>query len=148
MLLLLLLTQPEAEANTRLPRMTDYNSVKEGGWQLLKMANLKSLLITRGSEGMMLFEENGTLTKIPAFNKTDVFDVTGAGDTVVGSLVLALCTGVDPKLAAILGNLAASIVIREFGAAVTNIEHLKLTLDKLKMNYIAEYSLDREDVNV
>lgn len=139
--------QPEAEATLGY-KLTDLKSVKLGGWELMKLAQLEMLLITRGGEGMMLFEKNGTLTQIPAFNKTDVFDVTGAGDTVIGTLVLALAAGANPKLAAILGNLAASIVIREFGAAVTSVEQLKLTLDKLKMEYIAEYSLDREDINV
>lgn len=138
--------QPEAEATLGY-KLTDNKSVKNGGWKLLDMANLKNLLITRGCDGMMLFEKDGTLTNIPAFNKTDVFDVTGAGDTVVGSLVLALASGASVKQASILGNLAASIVIREFGAAITSIEKLKLTLDKLKLQYIAEYTKDREDAN-
>ncbi|MEW5821357.1 MAG: PfkB family carbohydrate kinase [Cyanobacteriota bacterium] len=139
--------QPEAEASLGY-KMTDFNSVKKGGWNLLNQVKLDMLLMTRGGEGMILFQTDGTLTKIPAFNKTDVFDVTGAGDTVVGSLVLALAAGIDPKLAAVLGNLAASIVIREFGAAVTNIETLQYTLEKLKIDYVAEYTLNKEDVNV
>lgn len=139
--------QPEAEATLGY-KLTSNDSVKQGGWKLLDKANLDNLLITRGCDGMMLFEKNGTLTNIPAFNKTDVFDVTGAGDTVVGSLVLALASGSNVKEASILGNLAASIVIREFGAAITSVEMLKHTLEKLKMNYIAEYSIDREDINV
>ena len=57
---------------------------------------------------------------IPAFNKTDVFDVTGAGDTVVAAFTLALAAGATPKQAAIIGNLAASIVIRQYGCAVTS----------------------------
>lgn len=130
--------QPEAE-RTLGYRMTDLASVKKGGWELVKMANIDMLLMTRGGEGMMLFEKDGTLTSIPALNKTDVFDVTGAGDTVVGTLVLALAVGIEPKMASLLGNLAASIVVREFGAAVTNIYQMKFTLDKLKMDTIAEY---------
>lgn len=131
--------QPEAEGTLGY-KLTDTESVKNGGWKLLEMINIEMLLMTRGAEGMMLFEKNGTLTTIPAFNKTDVFDVTGAGDTVVGSLLLALSVGIDPKLAAVLGNLAASIVVRKFGAAVTSIEELKCTLEKLKLEYVAEYS--------
>ncbi len=139
--------QPEAEATLGYT-MTDLNSVISGGWELLDKAGIEMLLMTRGSEGMMLFEKDGNLTTIPAFNRTDVFDVTGAGDTVVGSLVLALAAGVEPRLAAILGNLAASIVVREFGAAVTSVDQLKITLDKLKYDVIAEYTQTREDINV
>lgn len=131
--------QPEAEGTLGY-KLTDLDSVKKGGWELLKQSGLENLLITRGSDGMMLFEQDGTLTNIPAFNKTDVFDVTGAGDTVVGSLILALSVGISPKLAAIIGNLAASIVVREFGAAVTNIETLKYTLEKLKIDHLADYN--------
>lgn len=139
--------QPEAE-KTLGYELTDMASVKQGGWKLLEIANLDMLLMTRGSEGMMLFEKDGTLTSIPVFNRTEVFDVTGAGDTVVGSLTLALAVGVDPKLAAILGNLAASIVVGEFGAAVTNTDQLRVTLEKLKREDIAEYTFNKEDVNV
>ena len=57
--------------------------------------------------------------------------MTGAGDTVVATLTLALASGVAPKSAAILGNLAASIVVRRFGAAVTTPEELQLALAEL-----------------
>jgi rfaE bifunctional protein kinase chain/domain len=139
--------QPEAEGTLGY-HLSDHQSVIEGGWKLREDADIEMLLMTRGSEGMMLFEKNGRLTTIPAYNKTDVFDVTGAGDTVVGSLVLALASGVEPYLAAILGNLAASIVVREFGAATTSIEQLKYTLDKLKIDTIAEYTTMKEDINL
>jgi len=67
---------------------------------------------------------------IPAFNRTDVFDVTGAGDTVVAALTLALAAGGSFWEAAVLGNLAASIVVRQFGTATTNIEEMKNALSK------------------
>ena len=71
------------------------------------------------------------------FNKTDVFDVTGAGDTVVASFTLALAAGAPPKYAAIIGNIAASIVIRSFGCATTSVEEIKQSLNKMNMqNYI------------
>lgn len=139
--------QPEAERSLgyEMPEATD---VIAGGQKLLKLANLDNLLITRGGEGMMLFEKDGTLTTIPAFNRTDVFDVTGAGDTVVGTLVLAMASGISTRMAAILGNLAASIVVREFGAAVTSIEQMKLTLEKLKIENVGEISYLNEDINI
>jgi len=74
---------------------------------------------------------------VPVFNKTDVFDVTGAGDTVVASFTLALAAGAPPKYAAIIGNIAASIVIRSFGCATTTIDEIKASLNKMNMdNYI------------
>jgi bifunctional ADP-heptose synthase (sugar kinase/adenylyltransferase) len=80
---------------------------------------------------MSLFERNGNMAQIPVFNKSEVFDVTGAGDTVVGSLTLALATGTPVVEAAILGNLAASIVVKRFGAATTTPQELSETLDDL-----------------
>lgn len=72
------------------------------------------------------------MTTIPAFNKKEVFDVTGAGDTVVAAFTLALCAGLSPKEAMVVGNLAASIVIRQFGCHTTNLEELKAELNNIK----------------
>jgi len=85
---------------------------------------------------MSLFERqpNGAepkATNIPVFNHSQVFDVTGAGDTVVGTLTLALTVGASLTEAAILGNLAASIVVKRFGAATTNQEELQAALSTL-----------------
>jgi len=68
---------------------------------------------------------------IPAFNRTDVFDVTGAGDTVVAALTLGLCAGASMWEAAVLGNLAASIVVRKFGTETTNPGEMKVALESL-----------------
>ena len=65
---------------------------------------------------------------IPAYNKKEVFDVTGAGDTVVAAFTLALCAGIEPKLAMAIGNFAASIVIRYFGCHTITIEDMKKEL--------------------
>ena len=85
---------------------------------------------------MSLFERqpNGAdpkTTTIPVFNHSQVFDVTGAGDTVVGTMTLALTAGATMLEAAILGNLAASIVVKRFGAATTNQEELQAALANL-----------------
>lgn len=98
---------------------------------MLHKTNAESTLITLGGDGMALFEKNGNFVKIPVFNKTDVFDVTGAGDTVVATYTLAMAAGLSKKNAAILGNLAASIVIRYFGCATTTIETLKETIKQM-----------------
>ena len=102
--------------------------VTQAGKDLLELTQAKQMLITRGEDGMSLFDRDGTEQHIPAFNRTDVFDVTGAGDTVVAALALSLCGGASFWEAAVLGNLAASIVIRQVGTATTNPDQLKATL--------------------
>lgn len=122
--------QPEAEQNLGYEIKTRDDLLK-GGRSLLTDTNAQNMLITRGADGMALFEAKGGLTEIPVFNKSHVFDVTGAGDTVIGTLTLALATGCDLVQAAILGNLAASIVVRQFGAAVTTQAELAQHLSQL-----------------
>lgn len=110
--------QPEAE-NVVGYKITDAQSLRRAGAQLVAEAHSRSVLITRGGHGMALFEADGTLTEIPAFNRSEVFDVTGAGDTVVGTLTLALAAGATFKEAIVMANVAASIVVRRFGTSVT-----------------------------
>ncbi len=112
----------------------DNETLEKAGKELLNKTNADSALITLGGDGMALFEKNGNFVKVPVFNKTDVFDVTGAGDTVVATYTLALAAGFSKKDAAILGNLAASIVIRYFGCATTTVDVLKSVLEKMDFN--------------
>lgn len=110
----------------------DDKSLKETGEELIQKLDLKYLLITRGENGMAVFEKGKDFKKIPAFNKKEVFDVTGAGDTVVAAFTLALCAGFSPTDSAIIGNSAASIVIRHFGCHTTTVEEIKFELSNLK----------------
>lgn len=107
------------------------DSLYKAGKELLEKSEAKNILVTRGSDGMVVFEANGTVSEVRAFNKTDVFDVTGAGDTVIAVFTLALASGAPPKIAAMIGNLAASIVIRHFGCATTNIDDMLEYIDRL-----------------
>ncbi len=118
---------PEAELAVGY-RIKDAQTLTQAGQDLLALTQAEKMLITRGEEGMTLFDRDGTESHIPAFNRTDVFDVTGAGDTVVAALTLALCCGASFWEAAVLGNLAASIVVRVFGTATTNTSELKAAL--------------------
>ncbi len=102
----------------------DEKDLQKAGEILLKETNAPSVLITCGADGMYVCEAGGKNTKIPVFNKSEVFDVTGAGDTVTAVYTLALAAGADPVKAAIIGNIAASIVVRHFGCAVTTIDEL------------------------
>ncbi|MGF1491432.1 MAG: bifunctional heptose 7-phosphate kinase/heptose 1-phosphate adenyltransferase [Microcoleaceae cyanobacterium] len=128
---------PEAEKAVGYP-ITDDQSLYCAAQDLIQLTNATAILITQGDEGMTLFERqvpeqsesdlNLIAQQIPAFNRTDVFDVTGAGDTVVAALTLGLCVGASMWESAILGNLAASLVVRQFGTATTTVEEMAETL--------------------
>lgn len=105
--------------------------LKRAGDKLLKETNAKSILITCGADGMFVARAHGNYTKIPVFNKSEVFDVTGAGDTVTAVYTLALATGAAPAYAAIIGNIAASQVVKQFGCAVTSVDELLNAVEKL-----------------
>jgi len=111
--------QPDAEKTVGYS-INCFDDAIRAGKDLLKITKAKMMLLTRGDEGMIVFYDKDKYFSVNAFNKTDVFDVTGAGDTVVAAFTLALAAGASPKEAAIVGNLAASIVIRQFGCAVTS----------------------------
>lgn len=106
-------------------------TLRQAGQDLLNLTQAQQILITRGEQGMSLFDRTGEEHHIPAFNRTEVFDVTGAGDTVVTALTLSLCAGASVWEAAVLGNLAASIVVRQFGTATTTSEEMKTALQQL-----------------
>ncbi|MBE9014241.1 bifunctional hydroxymethylpyrimidine kinase/phosphomethylpyrimidine kinase, partial [Pseudanabaenaceae cyanobacterium LEGE 13415] len=101
---------PEAELAVGYS-INDAESLSRAGQDLLRMTHAQHILITRGEQGMSLFDRLGNEEHIPAFNRTKVFDVTGAGDTVVAALTLGLIAGATVWEAAVLGNLAASIVV-------------------------------------
>ena len=86
--------------------------------KLITKLNLKSILITLGSEGMILVEKNLKPTKIEATSVNEVFDVTGAGDTVIATLCATYLSSEtkDLKFAAVVANIAAGEVIKKLGA--------------------------------
>jgi len=94
---------------------------------LIKSLNLGALLVTRGSEGMILFnKEKGKVVRsdFPTQAK-EVFDVSGAGDTVIASLAAALSTGLDMTSAVKLANVAAGIVVGKSGTATASISEIE-----------------------
>ncbi|MGF1497438.1 MAG: D-glycero-beta-D-manno-heptose-7-phosphate kinase [Elainellaceae cyanobacterium] len=121
---------PEAEKAVGYAIATPQD-LQRAGRDLLTLTQAQQILITRGEEGMSLFNQNGEVSHIPAFNRTDVFDVTGAGDTVVAALTLGLSLGASLWEAAVLGNLAASLVVRQFGTATTSPVEMKTALQTL-----------------
>ena len=102
----------------------DENDLVKVGTRLMNHDRCKALLITRGKEGMTLFEEDGGITQIKSIAKK-VYDVTGAGDTVIAAFTLGIASGLDMKSAAFLSNLAAGIVVGEVGTSAVKLDVLK-----------------------
>ncbi len=108
-------------------RILDDAGLKEVGWGLQKRLDAEAVLVTRGPEGMSLFEKSGRYTHLPTAAR-EVYDVTGAGDTVVSVVALALSAGADYPNASYLSNHAAGVVIREVGTAVCTPAQLEASL--------------------
>jgi D-beta-D-heptose 7-phosphate kinase/D-beta-D-heptose 1-phosphate adenosyltransferase len=112
-----ILTPNQHEAGAVMGRrVVDEPSLLDVGWGLQRRLDSAALLITRGPEGMSLFERAGQVTHLPTVAR-EVYDVTGAGDTVVSVVALALAAGATYPNACFLANHAAGIVIREVGTA-------------------------------
>jgi rfaE bifunctional protein kinase chain/domain len=101
----------------------DARSAELAGKKLLQQFQSQGVLITRGEHGMTLCEANGRVTHIPTLAR-EVFDVTGAGDTVVSTLALALAAQASMVEAAYLANAAAGIVVGKLGTATVSPEEL------------------------
>lgn len=103
------------------------SAIVDKGLALLKELNLDALLVTRGEHGMTLLREDRPAFHLPA-RAREVFDVTGAGDTVISVLAAALGAGEALPAAVVLANLAASIVVGKLGTATISAPELRRTL--------------------
>jgi D-beta-D-heptose 7-phosphate kinase/D-beta-D-heptose 1-phosphate adenosyltransferase len=113
----------EASLGSRIEIDND-ESLLRAGKGLLKRLACGAVLITRGEHGMSLFEKGGRITHIPTVAR-EVFDVTGAGDTVISTLTLAMAAGAKMVDAAKIANYAAGIVVGVVGTATVSPEQLK-----------------------
>ena len=125
--------QPDTEEAVGFT-ITSHSSLIKAGKSLLKISGASNVLITRGSEGMALFSDKNPENPfiLPAFNVSEVFDVTGAGDTVAGTVTLAASVKSPLNTACLIGNLAASIVVKKYGTAVTSIKEIKANVGLIK----------------
>ena len=96
--------------------------IRRAAVNLREMLNVKAVLITRGEDGMTLYDGN-KLETIPTVAR-EVYDVTGAGDTVVSTATLALAAGASFEEAAVLSNFAAGISVREVGVVTVRPQQL------------------------
>ncbi|MBT9138374.1 MAG: Bifunctional protein HldE [Syntrophomonadaceae bacterium] len=104
-------------------KVRERNEVEDAGRQILSEIVEEAVLITLGEDGMCLLEKTGEIVHIPTIAQ-EVYDVCGAGDTVVATLALALSCGATLQEAASLANLAAGIVVAKFGTATVSREEL------------------------
>jgi D-glycero-beta-D-manno-heptose-7-phosphate kinase len=103
----------------------DRNAVLErAGRALLKRTRMQAVLITRGSRGMALFEPGKPTVHIPIFGSDQIADVTGAGDTVMATMTLALAAGGSYEEAARLANFAGGLVVMKRGTATVSAKEL------------------------
>ena len=119
--------ESEAAAATGL-KMLNGSQLQQAAELMLARLKAEVILITQGPDGMTLFNRNGTQTHIPVTNMSEVYDVTGAGDTVVATMMLALAAGADYVEAACLANFAAGVVVRKPGTATTTAQELKVAI--------------------
>ena len=109
----------------------DEETLIAAGKELLNKLKCKSLIITRGDEGMTLFENDNRITHIPTCAR-EVYDVSGAGDTVIATLTLCHSAGLSLKESAVVANHAAGIVVGKMGTAVTNQEEILKSMKECK----------------
>ncbi len=100
------------------------------GKELLKRLELRSLIITQGSSGMTVFEPGKVPVHIPIFGSDEIADVTGAGDTVAGTVTLSLCSGANAVEASCIATYASSVVVMKRGTAVLSADELHDALSK------------------
>jgi D-beta-D-heptose 7-phosphate kinase/D-beta-D-heptose 1-phosphate adenosyltransferase len=114
--------QKEAELACAM-KITGEHDLAEAGSRLLERTGAEAVLITRGEHGMALFERQGTAHYL-ATEATHVYDVTGAGDTVIAAYTTALVAGASYVTAASLANHAAGIAVRELGTCAVSADQI------------------------
>ena len=123
-------TPNESEVEQVLGVKIDDNkrALERAGRKLLEQTGMSSVLITRGSRGMALFQPDQPTVHIPIFGSDQIADVTGAGDTVMATMTLALAAGGSFEEAARLGNYAGGLVVMKRGTATVSAAELRRAL--------------------
>jgi len=122
--------EPEVEEALRF-RVESLEQLHKAGRAVMKKMELESLLVTRGRDGMVVYEPESEPVVVPIHGSDEVTDVTGAGDTVIATYTAALATGAGAEDAARLANIAGSIVVMKRGTATASAEELRREAAKL-----------------
>jgi D-beta-D-heptose 7-phosphate kinase/D-beta-D-heptose 1-phosphate adenosyltransferase len=125
-----LITPNQGEFDAAAGQSTTDDELLTNGRQLMHDLDLAALLVTRSEKGMLLLEDNGE-SEFLSTRAREVFDVTGAGDTVIATLAAALANGQTLKSAAQLANLAAGLVVGKIGVAAVTPSELRVALHRL-----------------
>ena len=124
-----LVTPNTSEFEAVVGRCKSDQELVDKGMQLLEQVDLEALLITRSERGMTLLQKGQKPYHLPTHAK-EVFDVTGAGDTVISTLAAALAAGQSFQAATALSNLAAGVVVSKLGTATASVPELYVALRK------------------
>jgi D-glycero-beta-D-manno-heptose-7-phosphate kinase len=122
--------EPEVEAALGLRIGNDWSSLCSAGESVMSRMKLRSLVITRGRDGMAAFTGKPKPVDIPIFGSDQVADVTGAGDTVIAAFAAALAAGASTEEAAHLANYAGGIVVMKRGTATVSRQELLDALEQ------------------
>ena len=123
--------QNDAELSDAMgEELADEASLRAAGERLRTELSAKGVLVTRGEKGMTLCLEDGCAVDVPVVDKSEVFDVSGAGDTCVAAFILAIAAGSSPEDAARLANVASGIAVRKMGTATVSMEELQTAAEK------------------
>lgn len=117
--------EPEVEAALGITIGQERGTLEAAGRTLLRRLKVEAVLVTRGSDGMALFEPGRPPLHIPIHGTDEVADVTGAGDTVIATFTLALASGASPAQASLLANYAGGIVVMKRGTATASAAELR-----------------------
>lgn len=121
--------EPEIEEALKVRIDDNDRVIRHAGKTLLQKSEAKTILLTRGSQGMVLFEKKKSPFAIPIFGTTDIVDVTGAGDTVISVFALALASGASSRDAARLANYAGGLVVMKKGTSTITPQELKQAIE-------------------
>jgi D-glycero-beta-D-manno-heptose-7-phosphate kinase len=122
--------EPEVEDALGVRVGQDWNKVIAAGEQVMQRMKLQSLVLTRGRDGMVAFDNKHQPVDIPIFGSDQVTDVTGAGDTVIAAFTAALAAGATTEEAAQLANYAGGVVVMKRGTATVSREELLHALEQ------------------
>jgi len=117
------ITPNRSELREVIGRWKDEDELTEKAQGLRRQLGLQALLLTRSEEGMTLFAEDGQTHQ--SAQAREVYDVSGAGDTVIGTMAVMLASGASLSEAMALANRAAGIVVAKLGTAVATLEEMK-----------------------
>jgi rfaE bifunctional protein kinase chain/domain len=107
----------------------DLESLSRAGSKILKLTSAQHVVITRGKEGMAIFSRGSQEIRLIPTYAREVYDVSGAGDTVISVLMLALVSGATIEEASVLGNLAAGVEVGKRGTATVSIDEIQGAMD-------------------